>query len=67
MDVEKNADPAGFAGPAGFGAGIAAGQRTRCAGAAGSEAPAAWATPRFEVLALCCEITAYAPDDEPLF
>ena len=23
--------------------------------------------PSFEVISLCCEITAYAPDDEPLF
>ncbi|MDJ0847444.1 MAG: hypothetical protein QNK04_03580 [Myxococcota bacterium] len=29
----------------------------------------AWAPPRFEVIALDCEITAYAPDDggDPLF
>lgn len=31
----------------------------------GSEAP--WEPPVFEVISLCCEITAYAPDDEPLF
>jgi len=30
--------------------------------------PAAWEPPRFEILSLDCEITAYAPDgDEPLF
>jgi hypothetical protein len=23
--------------------------------------------PSFEVISLCCEISAYAPDDEPLF
>ena len=27
----------------------------------------AWETPAYRVLALDCEITAYAPDDEPLF
>mgnify|MGYP005855066297 CR=1 FL=1 len=26
-----------------------------------------WERPTFEVISLCCEITAYAPDDEPLF
>lgn len=26
-----------------------------------------WSTPAFEVISLSCEITAYAPDDEPLF
>ena len=26
-----------------------------------------WSTPVFEVISLSCEITAYAPDDEPLF
>jgi hypothetical protein len=26
-----------------------------------------WETPRFEVISLDCEITAYAPDDRPLF
>ena len=44
-------------------------------GRSGSErgpaaAPAAaerWQAPRFEVIALACEITAYAPDDTPLF
>ncbi len=32
-------------------------------------APAAprWEPPRFEVIALDCEITSYAPDDRPLF
>jgi hypothetical protein len=30
--------------------------------------PASWEPPQFEVLALDCEITAYAPDgDDPLF
>lgn len=28
---------------------------------------AAWQPPRYEVISLDCEITAYAPDDEPLF
>jgi hypothetical protein len=28
---------------------------------------AAWEPPRFEVLSLDCEITAYTPDDRPLF
>ncbi len=35
-----------------------------------NEAPGAtvWATPRFEVIPLDCEITAYAPDGgDPLF
>jgi len=27
----------------------------------------AWETPRVEVISLSCEITAYAPDGEPLF
>jgi hypothetical protein len=26
-----------------------------------------WEAPRFEVISLDCEITAYAPDDRPLF
>jgi hypothetical protein len=26
-----------------------------------------WEPPRFEVISLSCEITSYAPDDEPLF
>lgn len=26
-----------------------------------------WEAPRYEVIALACEITAYAPDDTPLF
>lgn len=26
-----------------------------------------WQAPRYEVIALACEITAYAPDDTPLF
>jgi hypothetical protein len=26
-----------------------------------------WETPRFEVISLDCEITAYTPDDRPLF
>jgi len=26
-----------------------------------------WQPPVFEVISLCCEISAYAPDDEPLF
>jgi hypothetical protein len=28
---------------------------------------AAWEAPRFEVISLDCEITAYTPDDRPLF
>jgi coenzyme PQQ precursor peptide PqqA len=31
------------------------------------EATPAWTTPRVEVISLSCEITAYAPDDQPLF
>jgi hypothetical protein len=27
----------------------------------------AYEAPRFEVIALDCEITSYAPDDQPLF
>lgn len=34
-------------------------------------APAAatnnWESPSFEIISLCCEISAYAADDEPLF
>ena len=30
-------------------------------------APEAWERPQFEVISLSCEITSYAPDDEPLF
>ena len=26
-----------------------------------------WEAPRFEVISLDCEITAYTPDDRPLF
>jgi hypothetical protein len=26
-----------------------------------------WEPPRFEVVSLDCEITSYAPDDQPLF
>jgi hypothetical protein len=26
-----------------------------------------WEPPRFEVISLDCEITSYAPDDQPLF
>ena len=32
-----------------------------------TEPNAAWETPRVEVISLSCEITAYAPDGEPLF
>jgi coenzyme PQQ precursor peptide PqqA len=28
---------------------------------------ARWETPRIEVIPLSCEITSYAPDDDPLF
>jgi coenzyme PQQ precursor peptide PqqA len=30
-------------------------------------APSTWEAPRVEVISLSCEITAYAPDGEPLF
>jgi coenzyme PQQ precursor peptide PqqA len=33
----------------------------------GNECGSAWETPRVEVISLSCEITAYAPDGEPLF
>lgn len=37
-------------------------------GYAPASAPAGgWVTPRFQVISLACEITAYAPDDQPLF
>ena len=29
--------------------------------------PSRWEAPRVEVISLSCEITAYAPDGEPLF
>jgi hypothetical protein len=29
-------------------------------------ASSAWEPPRFQVIALDCEISAYAPDDQPL-
>jgi coenzyme PQQ precursor peptide PqqA len=29
--------------------------------------PPSWEAPRVEVISLSCEITAYAPDGEPLF
>ena len=29
-------------------------------------AAAVWEPPRFQVIALDCEISAYAPDDQPL-
>ena len=32
-----------------------------------SDEKAAYEAPCFEVISLCCEISAYAPDDEPLF
>ena len=33
-----------------------------------SQAPTShWEAPRVEVISLSCEITAYAPDGEPLF
>jgi hypothetical protein len=32
-----------------------------------ADRPRAWEAPRVEVISLCCEITAYAPDDQPLF
>ena len=34
---------------------------------ASSAGSASWEPPRFEVISLSCEITSYAPDDEPLF
>lgn len=30
-------------------------------------ASSTWEPPRFEVISLDCEISAYAPDDRPLF
>ncbi|HEX2484824.1 MAG TPA: hypothetical protein VHQ66_05970 [Myxococcota bacterium] len=36
-------------------------------GAPSPREAAPWAPPRIEVIALDCEITAYAPDDRPLF
>jgi hypothetical protein len=30
-------------------------------------AAGSWEPPRFEVISLDCEITSYAPDDQPLF
>jgi coenzyme PQQ precursor peptide PqqA len=32
-----------------------------------SSSGSVWETPRVEVISLSCEITAYAPDGEPLF
>ena len=32
-----------------------------------AQSSSAWETPRVEVISLSCEITAYAPDGEPLF
>jgi coenzyme PQQ precursor peptide PqqA len=32
-----------------------------------NDSDTAWETPRVEVISLSCEITAYAPDGEPLF
>jgi hypothetical protein len=29
--------------------------------------PTSWETPSIEVISLSCEISAYAPDGEPLF
>jgi hypothetical protein len=34
---------------------------------AAASAPGQWVPPRFEVISLDCEITSYAPDDQPLF
>lgn len=34
---------------------------------AAAGAPERWQAPRYEVIPLACEITAYAPDDTPLF
>ena len=41
----------------------------RKAGKASVAAPAQarWEPPRIEVIPLSCEITSYAPDDDPLF
>ncbi|MDD9828493.1 MAG: hypothetical protein OXU78_02790 [Deltaproteobacteria bacterium] len=36
-------------------------------GAGEERAGAAWQTPTAEVISLSCELSAYAPDDEPLF
>lgn len=32
-----------------------------------ARSPRSWEAPRVEVISLACEITAYAPDDQPLF
>lgn len=32
-----------------------------------ASAPRTWEAPRLQVISLSCEITAYAPDDQPLF
>jgi hypothetical protein len=32
----------------------------------GSHAPLPWEPPGFEVISLACEISGYAPDDQPL-
>ena len=32
-----------------------------------TEPAPSWQAPTIEVISLSCEITAYAPDDEPLF
>jgi hypothetical protein len=36
-------------------------------GAPAAPATLTWQPPRFEVISLDCEITSYAPDDQPLF
>lgn len=46
------------------------GERTERPSPAATEGPRTaerWQAPRYEVIALACEITAYAPDDTPLF
>ncbi len=32
-----------------------------------AQSASTWEAPRVEVISLSCEITAYAPDSEPLF
>ena len=41
--------------------------RTETARPAAAPPSSSWEPPRYRVIPLDCEITAYAPDDEPLF
>jgi|GEM_PF-4873768 len=56
MDFEKTTTPMGHSTG-----------RSGARNAEGGAGEAIWTAPRFEVISLCCEITAYAPDDDPLF